>query len=314
VNNVEPKGRTRLLRTALLLLVIACLVWLFGFRGNAQEADRQGTSAILWMVRRWRATDENLTLGWIIPLVSLFALWQKRNDLRAAPASVYGGGLVVVVLSLLLHWVGLRSQLTRLSLLALIGLLWGIPSYLWGRSVARILVFPCAYLLFCIPLSFLNNLTVPLRILASSVSVGLLNGLGISAVRQGTAVFSSAGGGFNFDVADACSGLRSLLAMAAVTAAYAHFTQRTLVRKWILFLATVPLALIGNVARIVTVGVVAATCSRDAALGVYHTFSGFIIFAVAILLMMAVGSVLNLPLTERLAAWRSPVSGPTSRS
>ena len=101
-----------------------------------------------------------------------------------------------------------------------------------------------------------------------------------AATRVGTAVYSTAGGGFNFDVADPCSGLRSVLAMAALSALYGHLTQKTLLKKWLLFLGAIPVAVAGNVARIVTIALVAVAADVDRAMRVYHDFSGFIVFAV----------------------------------
>ena len=273
--------------------IVALLVVLYGVYGNTQNIAGHGRSAILWMVRRWSGSGGDLSHGWIMPLVSLYALWRRREALRLADTRVSGWGLLVVVLSLLLHGFGMRAQLVRLSLLSLIGLLWGMPFYLFGWQVARQLVFPCAYLIFCIPLSFLNNVTVPLRLLASAVSSLLLNGLGLPVLRQGTMLRSLSGEGLNLDVADPCSGLRSLLAMMALTAAYAHFTQKNGWRQWTLFLSAIPIAIAGNVFRITAIAVVARFFGHDAALTLYHDFSGFLVFAVATLLMLGTGRLLS---------------------
>jgi exosortase len=299
---------------ALGAAMVAMLVLLYGVQGNAEEVGLHGRSAIVWMVRRWSGVGGDLSHGWIIPLVSGYILWRKRRELAEAPRRVSGAGLAIVVASLALHWVGVRSQLTRLSLLSLVGLLWGIPFYLWGPSVARLLLFPCAYLIYCIPLSFLNNVTLPLRLFASSASAALLNGIGIEAVRSGTAIRSMAAGGFNFDVADPCSGLRSLLAMTALTAVYAYLTQRTLLKKWVLFLAAAPLAMAGNVVRIVAIAVVAETLGHTWALRVYHDYSGFLVFAVAIVLMVALGRALNTDYRSRWRQWKTASTNTRSSS
>lgn len=277
----------------LFVLAVAALVALYGVQGNAEEADRLGNSAIRWMVWRWSGAGGDLSHGWIIPLVSAYAVWRRRTELAAAVRKPCHAGLVLIALALLLHVVGVRAQLTRLTLLSMFGLLWALPFTLYGWSFARWLIFPAGYLLFCIPFSFLDSLTVPLRILASTGSTVLLNGLGVTAVQSGTAVYTNAGGGFNFDVADACSGLRSLLAMTALTAAYARFTLPGFWRPWALFLCAVPLAIVGNVARIVAIGLVAQVLSHDWAMRVYHDYSSYIVFSTAILLMMGVARLLQ---------------------
>jgi len=289
--------------TALWLFCGLALVYLYGISGDAQSIGTSRGSAILWMVQRWSGSGGDLSHGWLIPLVSGYVIWLRREALRAAPRERDGRGLLLVVGCLLLHWIGYRSQLTRLSLLSLVGLTWAVPLYLYGYAFARHLVFPCSYLIFCIPLSFLDSVTVPLRRLMSVITAGLLNGLGISAVRHGTIIETQAGGGFLFDVADPCSGLRSLLAMTALTAVYAVLTQRTLLRRWILFLSAVPLAVLGNIVRILAIALLVQVADPEFALGFYHDYSGYLVFVVAILCMVAVGAWLR---RERLLVmpWR----------
>ena len=297
-------GGGRFVRIGAAVVLVGVLWLLYGVQGNAQEVQRHGRSAIGWMVKRWSGSGGDLSHGWIIPLVAGFAIWRQREKLALAEKKPSCVGLLVIVLSLVLHWVGYRSQLTRLSLFSLVGLLWGIPYYLYGPAVARLLIFPCSYLIFCIPFSFLSSITVPLRLLAGSITTALLNGLGIAAVRSGTAIHSAAAGGFNFDVADACSGLRSLLAMTALTAVYAWVTQKTLLKKWILFVCAVPLAIVGNISRILTIALVAQVFGQQRAWDVYHKYSGFIVFSVAILLMACLGSILDTDYRERFRKWR----------
>ena len=223
-------------------------------------------------------------------------------------------GLVCIIGALLLHWVGAKAQHPRLSLFAIIGLLWSIPYYLYGRQVAKILLFPCSFLVFCVPLGFLDELTFPLRMVATTCATALLNGLGIAAEQSGSAIYSMAGGGFEFDVADPCSGLRSLMAMTALTAVYAYLTQPTLLKKWVLFACSVPLAIVGNIARITTVGLVAEAFGQKLATGIYHDYSGYIVFSFAIILMVAVGSLINVNPREVVERWKLALSGHTSSS
>ncbi len=277
-------------------VIVGILFALFHYLGNTVE-DVGSRSAFRWMVARWSDKvsfgGADYSHGWMIPFVSLGVLWYRRKDLLAAPRRMAPAGLAVIVVALLMHWVGAKMQQTRISLLALILLLWGFPFYFFGWKLARVLIFPCSYLVFCIPLNFLDAVAFPLRILATVTATGLLNGIGIEAARSGSAIYSTAGGGFSFDVADPCSGLRSLLAMTALTAVYAYVTQKTLLKKWILFAASIPLAIIGNVARITTVALVAEAFGEKLALGLYHDYSGYVVFSVAIILMVGVGSLLQ---------------------
>jgi exosortase len=295
-----------------LAMLTVCMVYLYGFNGNTEYVGTQGRSAIRWMVSRWSGgVAADLSHGWLIPLVSLYALWQRRKALWDAEFMADWRGIFLTVAALFLYWAGVQGQQTRLTLVSLVLLLWSIPFAFWGWGVARQMIFPVGYLIFCIPLSFLDSLTFPLRLFASTVSAEILNGLGIETVRTGTAIHSAAGGGFNFEVADPCSGLRSVLAMTALTAAYAHFVQRGTVRQWLLFLAAFPLAVAGNIVRIVMIGVVALLFGQERATGFYHDYSGYVFFFAATGLMLATASLLN---RDWRSAWANALSRLRARS
>jgi exosortase len=294
-------------------VIVGMLYVLFQFLGNTVE-DVNSRSAFTWMVARWGDTvsyGADYSHGWLIPFVSLGVLWVKRRKLIDAPKAINNWGLAVIVLALLMHWVGAKMQQTRISLFALIMLLWGTPFYFMGWKVAKVLIFPCAYLIFCIPLTFLDSMSLPLRMGATRISAFLLNGIGIEAVRSGSAIYSTAGGGFSFDVADPCSGLRSLLAMTAVAAVYAYFTQKTLVKQWILFAASIPLAIAGNVARIVTIALVAEAFGEKLASGLYHSYSTYIFFPVAIIIMIGLGALMQMNVPEIWRKLRHKMLTPT---
>lgn len=105
-------------------------------------------------------------------------------------------------------------------------MLWGLPFLLYGYRFARELLFPCGYLFLAIPLNFIDSMTAPLRLFATAASAFLLNGLGLKVVRVGAGLYSGAGNPFAFNVAPECSGLHSLLAMTALMAFYAWYTQK----------------------------------------------------------------------------------------
>lgn len=294
-------------------IILGFLYVMFQYLGNTVE-DVNSRSAFQWMIARWGDKisfgGADYSHGYLIPFVSLGIIWYKRRAYMEATKKICTWGLAVIVLALFMHWVGAKMQQTRVSLMALILLLWGVPLYFLGWQVAKLLIFPCAYLIFCIPLNFLDALSFPLRLTAASFATGILNGLGIEAVRNGSGIYSTAGGGFRFDVADPCSGLRSLLAMTALTAVYAYLTQKTLVKKWALFCASIPLAVAGNIARIITVALVAEAFGEDLATGLYHDYSGYVVFSVAIIMMIGIGGLLQLDYAAVWRRWRSQMLQP----
>ena len=192
-------------------------------------------------------------------------------------------------------------QQTRISLISLILLLWGIPLYFFGWKLAKILIFPCAYLIFCVPLNFLDALSGPLQMVATSMAYGLLNGLGIECERVGTQLM---GPFFRLNVDAPCSGLRSLLAMTALSAVYAYYTQKSFVAKWLLFLASIPIAVAGNIGRIISIALVSITAGQQFGTGLHHDWSGYVLFALAISLMIGFGKLLQINYKESFRTWR----------
>ena len=232
--------------------------------------------------------QEDMSHGYLVPLFSLYVLWTERKRLREAASSPAWGGVALLVLSLLLLFFGSRGLQVRIEAVSFILFTIALPWAFWGRRVASICLFPAIFLCFVIPLStYLDFVTVHLRLFASSFAVGLLNGFGMEVVRHGTAIESAGAGKFAIDIAEPCSGLRSLFALMSLTAAYSWYAHKTWPRRMALFACSVPIAVLGNVTRIVTICIVAAVCNPDVALGFYHDYSGYVIFAVAILLMLA---------------------------
>ena len=234
-----------------------------------------------------------MSFAWYVPLFSLYVLWTERRQLVESAGRPDGLALVLLVPSLALGFLGVRGIQVRLEEVGLIGLLIALPWAVFGRATARRVAFPALFLLFCIPLAtFLDVVTVHLRILASSTAYAVLKGVGADVVRRGTMI-AAGDGSFSIDVADPCSGLRSLFALMALTAGYAYFTLKAWPRRALLFALSVPLAILGNVMRILTICLVANFASPGFATGFYHDYSGYIVFLVAILAMVGCGEAIG---------------------
>ena len=281
-------GNVAASRTVIALCAVAAVAVaaLWGFSGMFRRA---------YVIYAF-AEEEDMSFGWFVPLFSLYVLWTQRS---AVAAAVRGGrfswgGFVACVPFLCLSLLGTRGVQLRLEQLGFIGLCVTIPWTFFGWRCARLFLFPAGYLLFCIPMAtFLDFVTIHLRYLASNTSLWVLNGFGFDAVREGTAVISRGSHSFAVDVAEPCSGLRSLFALMALTAGYAYFNQPTWTRRAILFACSVPLAVTGNVARIVSICVLASCTDPQFAVGFYHDYSGYIVFIVAIALMVVVGEIID---------------------
>lgn len=268
-------------RAVLLAFALASALW--GYRLMFVEHLPMAFSSEL----------EDLSYGWYVPIFSLYVLWRERHEIAASLDQPSFSGLLLLVPSLCIGFLGVRGSQLRFEILGFVGLLVSLAWTFFGRKTAKQVLFPALFLLFCMPLhSFLDIVTIHLRQMAVAVAYGVMKGVGVDIMRQGTMLASPAGT-FSIDVAEPCSGLRSLFAMAALTAGYAYFTQPTWLRRGALFALSIPIAVVGNIVRIFTIVAVAATCSPDFATGFYHDYSGYVVFLVAIALMVACGELVT---------------------
>jgi len=270
----------------------------FHFYGVTVWKGDSGRSLFGWLYFMWsrESTDAvDYSHGLVIPLVSLWLLWRQRQALLAvlADPKPHGLGAGLLAMALMMHGAGLRMQIPHLSALGFIVALWGLAWTFGGRELAGRVMFPLAFLGFAIPVSFLAQAMFPLRLFGSVVATELLNGLGIATRRVGTAVYSTAGQGFALDVADACSGIRSIMALMALTAAYAYVFRERNGERWLLFAMSVPIAAMANVGRIVTIAIVALLFGQEAGLKVYHDYSGYLVFVLTVLLVIAVNAAMD---------------------
>jgi exosortase len=260
----------------------------------------------------WSNWNENEDMGHgflILPAV-LFIIYSDRGRLLSLKPSGSWGGLALLIVGLALFWAGNQADITFVGLISIMIVLAGCIWWLLGLQFLKALSFPLAFLLFAIPFPGLDMMVaLPLRYLMSKISVLVLNVIGIPAVLIGTGILSApdaslhltAGKKFAVDVANPCSGIRSLFALMMVGALFAHFTLRGAWRKWVLFLCTPPLAVAGNLARILMLTLGTVAFGGEFALGKdplehpswFHMAAGYLVFIIALLGMMGVGSLLH---------------------
>ena len=237
---------------------------------------------------------EDMSHGWLVPVFSLYVLWTQRAALKEEVGNPSFWGFVACLPCIGLSLIGARGIQVRLEQVGFIGLCMALPWAFFGFRVAKRCVFPALFLLFTVPMtSYLDAVTIHLRLLASGTAFVIMKGFGADVVQTGTAIVSQGAHPFSIDVAEPCSGLRSIVALTALTAAYAWYTQPTWKRRAVLFACSVPLAVFGNVVRILSICMVAAWANPDFALGFYHDYSGYIVFIVAIACMVACGEVIS---------------------
>ena len=236
---------------------------------------------------------EDMSYGWYVPVFSLYVVWTERRRIVESVGDPSFWGALLIVPFAFAGFLGARGTQIRLEIVGFVGMLIGLAWAMFGARTARAVLFPSLFLLFCLPLhTYLDLVTIHLRMLAVSIAYGVLQGCGVDIIREGTMLVSPTGA-FSIDVAEPCSGMRSLFAMMALTAGYAYFTQPTWFRRGLLFACSIPLAIAGNVARILSIVAIAATCSSDFATGFYHDYSGYVVFLVSVFLMVVAGGLIT---------------------
>jgi exosortase len=182
--------------------------------------------------------------------------------------------------------------------------LYGLTGLVWGRPWLQSTFFPFFLFAFCFPLGTLaDKITFPLRMLVSKISVAIGGGLGIEVTRVGTQILGAHG--FNYDVAPACSGIRSLTALLALTTIYGFLTFQTTWKRVLMMVIALPLAVLGNVVRVTGVILVAQAFGQKAG-AKFHDGAGFVTFAVALICVLALAHVLRERKLETPAAMSSP--------
>lgn len=240
-------------------LLVAWLA-LFHFLGNSTFGYVDTPSLFHWMYNAYDSESPTADDGHgkLIPFVVLGLFWWKRKELLAQPKQIWWPGLVLVMASLVLHVVGYVVQQPRLCIVALFTGIYGLMGLAWGPGWLRASFFPYFLLAFMVPLgSLTERVTFPLRMLVSqSVAFVGQHVLAIDVGREGTKLFSVSGG-YQYEVAAACSGMRSLMAITAISVIYAFMVFKSWPRRTVLIALALPLAFLGNAFRMLAIVVAA---------------------------------------------------------
>ena len=251
-------------------------------------------SILAHLVLQWVGphSDPDFEHGIFVPLFSLFVLWQDRKKLGAIPSSPSWAGLPLVMLSLLTLVLGVLGAENFLSRASLMILLAGLIILFQGWEFFRAVLFPWAFLILMIPVPnlILQQLTFPLQLYTAKLATGLLELVGVPVLLQGNVIGLAS---MPLDVAEACSGIRSLLTLVTLAIIYGYLMETRIWVRVALAIAAVPIAVAANSFRIFGTGLLVQCWDPDKANGFFHTFSGWLIFVVALILLFALHSVIS---------------------
>lgn len=249
--------------------------------------------AFVSMSEVWSSADYH-SHGYLVPLVALWAASGKRRILPGLPRERDTRGMLVLGLALLLYLVGVGTSLVSVEGLSVVIGVAGTILYLRGSAWLAALAFPVAYLLFMVPIPevVVSPTIVTLQLFVSSAGVGILQLAGVPVFRDGNVI--ELPGGATLFVADACSGITSVITLLPLGVFLAYFTERTWGRRLVLVSAVVPLAMIGNLIRVIGTVLAAREVGAAAATsGTVHESAGILTYVLGCLALLAIGWVMR---------------------
>jgi exosortase len=265
-----------------LTLLVAWLA-LFQWLGSSTMGYVRTSSLLEWMYNAFSAgggvlaADEGY--GVLIPFVVLGMFWLKRRDLMALELRTWWPGLVLVAFGLALHMLGYLVQQPRLSVIGMFTGIYGLTGLAWGLGWLRASFFPFFLFAFCVPLGSLAGIvTFPLRLLVTRLVELMCHFvLAIEVIRDGT-ILKDPTGHYQYEVAAACSGIRSLVATLALGVILGFFSFKKWWKRLAMIAAAFPLAVVGNLLRMLAI-VIAAEIGGQSAGNEVHEGGPFGIYS-----------------------------------
>ena len=248
-------------------------------------------SVINGLINAW-STDDNYSHGFFIVPLALYFAWERRKAITTAPIKPSMFGLVVVGGSLFLLVAGLLGAELFLSRVSIIGALAGAVLFLFGWPLLRILMFPLAFMLLMVPLPAIifNKIAFPLQLLASHVGEYSIRSMEIPILREGNVLILA---NATLEVAEACSGIRSLISLITLGIVFGYFVDHRVWVRTVIALSAIPVAILANGLRVASAGVAAHNFGTAGVEGLFHEFSGWVVFVLAFLMMFALQRLLQ---------------------
>jgi exosortase len=244
------------------------------------------------LVAQWRNEPE-YSHGVLVPFISAYLIWSRRDALRAAPVMPGYAGLGVRAFATLMYVAGSVGADLFLQRTSFVVMLAGAVLFLAGPTVLRLVLFPLALLLLMIPLPgiLFNGIAFPLQLFAAQVASRVLELSEVPVFREGNVMHLAA---VSLDVEEACSGIRSLMSLATLSVVYVHLVHKSYIARALLVAAVIPIAIVANVFRVTVTGLLAHYASVETAMSVFHTAGGITVFLAAAAMLFGLSHLLRL--------------------
>lgn len=243
------------------------------------------------MVHDW-GENANYSHGYLIPFISAYMIWALRGQFQDIEVKPSSWGLALIVLGLVQLFIAKVGSEFFLQRTSIIVVLFGLSIFFFGGRFTRFIWLPLAYLVFMIPLPAIvwNRIAFPMQLFSSAITETVVRLLGMPILREGNVLHLPQ---TTLEVVDACSGLRSLTTMLALSAAFTFVVNQSAWKKWALFLSAFPIAILVNIIRLTATAILASWYGGEVAQGFLHDFSGMLVFAAGIALLIGVQTLLS---------------------
>jgi exosortase len=235
------------------------------------------------LVHAWLSYSNN-SHGVLVPFISAYLVWTKRDKLASTETSSSMWGLVLLLLSMALYLLGYAAKIAVVPRCMLVFSLAGLILFCLGSRFLKQLAFPIFFLLFMVPIpdSILNAVSFPLQLFATKAATIVIEAMSIPAYREGNIVYFAHA---HLEIAEACSGLHSLVSITTLSAVFAYMAKKGWKINLILVLSALPIALGANIFRIVTTGILANIYGERVAMGFLHELSGLLVFILGLMIL-----------------------------
>ena len=246
------------------------------------------------MYGRFSGIDTYYSHAFLIPLVSGFLVWQKRQHLKGMSPEISWWGFVVIVFAVLMHIAGTILYVFSISGFSMFFFIIGSSLFLFGKRITGEIKFPLAFLIFMfpLPLAIITAISFPMKLVAAKAGVTIVSFLGVSVLREGFNISTSAG---SLVIGNPCSGLRSLISFLALGAFFAYLTNTSNVKKFVLFALAIPVAILSNMVRVPILILISYYWGLEAASpdSFLHDASGFLVFVIGFIMLFSISRTME---------------------
>ena len=247
---------------------------------------------LMWMWDRWFVLDSYYSHGILVPFVTGYLIWQDREALKNIPCISSPWGMWLIILGVIIHLLSSLFRVYFSSGFSMLIVLFGLILHFFGVKILKKILFPVTFLIFMVPLPMvvIANISFKMKIFAAQIATEVLNAMRIPALREGSLIKMRHA---YVMVEDVCSGLRSLISLAALGSIFAYWMKGPMWKRILLLFCTIPVAVMTNVFRVVFLASISEIWGAQYATGFIHDLSGFLVFALAFLLLLFIGRLLE---------------------